>query len=106
MKRYTRWEKLTGRRATLENDRRMFSEIKVERSRVQSGGAGRDQGRSIGGAHLKSASYKSPGRGGARAGAGKPPFQPTETDRSMVSVLAAVGMIHENIASIIGPGLR
>jgi hypothetical protein len=32
-------------------------------------------------------------RGGARAGACKPPFQPTETDRSMVSVLAAVSRI-------------
>jgi hypothetical protein len=42
-------------------------------------------------------------RGGARPGAGKPPFQPTETDRSMVSVMAAVGVTHENIASIISP---
>jgi hypothetical protein len=49
---------------------------------------------------LKSAFYK---RGGARAGAGKPPFVPTETDRSMVSVMAAVGAKHEDIASIIGP---
>ena len=43
------------------------------------------------------------GMGGARAGAGKPPFLPTDTDRSMVSVMAAVGVPHENIASIIGP---
>ena len=49
---------------------------------------------------MNSASYK---RGGARAGAGKPPFLPTETYRSMVSVMAAVGVTHENIASIIGP---
>jgi hypothetical protein len=49
---------------------------------------------------MKSPSDK---RGGARAGAGKPPFQPTETDRSMVSVMAAVGVTHENIATIIGP---
>jgi hypothetical protein len=42
-------------------------------------------------------------RGGARAGAGRPRFVPTEIDRSMVSVMAAVGVTHENIASIIGP---
>jgi hypothetical protein len=42
-------------------------------------------------------------RGGTRAGSGKPPFAPTETDRSMVSVLAAVGVKHEEIASVIGP---
>ena len=41
--------------------------------------------------------------GGARAGAGQPPYQPTESDRSTVMVMAGCGKTQEQIARVIGP---
>ena len=41
-------------------------------------------------------------RGGARPGAGQPPYQPTSADRSTVKNLAAVGVTHSEIAKCIG----
>jgi hypothetical protein len=42
-----------------------------------------------------------PGRGGARPGAGKPPFEPTKEQRRMVSVLAGMGRPHKEIATLV-----
>src|SRR5215468_382257 len=42
-----------------------------------------------------------PGRGGARPGAGKPPFEPTKEQRRIVSVLAGVGRPHKEIATLV-----
>lgn len=41
-------------------------------------------------------------RGGARAGAGQPPHQPTEKTRAEVSALVSFGNTQEEIASYIG----
>lgn len=41
-------------------------------------------------------------RGGARSGSGNPPFVPTDSQRSLVSILAGI-FKHEDIASQIGP---
>ena len=40
-----------------------------------------------------------PGRGGARPGAGQPPFEPTKEQRRMVSILAGMGRPHKEIAT-------
>jgi hypothetical protein len=50
---------------------------------------------------LKNNGYK---RGGARPGAGRVPFEPTEADRSLVKALASVGFQHSQIAGIVRPG--
>jgi hypothetical protein len=45
--------------------------------------------------------------GGARPGAGRPPFEPTKEQRDMVSILAGVGRPHKEIATLVvtpGPG--
>jgi hypothetical protein len=42
-----------------------------------------------------------PGRGGARPGAGKPPFEPTKEQRRTVSILAGVGRPHKEIATLV-----
>jgi hypothetical protein len=42
-----------------------------------------------------------PGRGGARPGAGQPPFEPTKEQRRIVSVLAGVGRPHKEIATLV-----
>jgi hypothetical protein len=42
-----------------------------------------------------------PGRGGARPGAGKPPFEPTKEQRRMVSILAGMGRPHKEIATLV-----
>jgi hypothetical protein len=41
--------------------------------------------------------------GGARPDGGRPPFGPTETERSLVKALRGAGFRHEDIASLIGP---
>src|SRR6516165_6952538 len=42
-----------------------------------------------------------PGRGGARSGAGQPPFEPTKEQRRTVSILAGVGRPHKEIATLV-----
>ena len=42
-----------------------------------------------------------PGRGGARPGAGQPPFEPTKEQRRMVSILAGMGRPHKEIATLV-----
>src|SRR6516165_3423021 len=42
-----------------------------------------------------------PGRGGARPGAGQPPFTPTKEQRRMVSVLAGMRRPHKEIATLV-----
>jgi hypothetical protein len=39
--------------------------------------------------------------GGARPGAGRPPFKPTKEHRRMVSILAGVGRPHKEIATLV-----
>jgi hypothetical protein len=41
--------------------------------------------------------------GGARSGAGQPPYQPTPSDRATVKNLVVCGYTHEQIAKCIGP---
>jgi hypothetical protein len=41
------------------------------------------------------------GRGGARSGAGQPPFKPTKAQRRMVSILGGVGRPHKEIATLV-----
>jgi hypothetical protein len=41
-------------------------------------------------------------RGGARAGAGQPPYEPTPADRATVKNLVVCGYPHEQIAACIG----
>lgn len=41
-------------------------------------------------------------RGGKRTGAGKPPYHPTEADRTTVMVMTAAGIPQERIAACLG----
>jgi hypothetical protein len=40
--------------------------------------------------------------GGARRGAGKPPFKPTDADRTTVTIMVATGLKQEDIAACLG----
>ncbi len=48
---------------------------------------------------------KKSGRGGARPGAGKPPFKPTEKERAQVETLAGFGLPIRQIAALIRDGV-
>jgi hypothetical protein len=50
---------------------------------------------------LKSSAKKK--HGGARPGAGQPPYEPTASDRATVKNLVVCGYTHEKIAKCIGP---
>lgn len=51
---------------------------------------------------MKSAVLKKGKRGGARPGAGKPPYEPTPTDRATVKNLVVCGYTHAQIAQCLG----
>jgi len=48
---------------------------------------------------------KTTGRGGARPGAGKPPFQPTDKERQQVESMSGFGVPYEQIAALIRHGI-
>jgi len=45
-------------------------------------------------------------RGGAREGAGKPPFVPTDEERAYVEKLSGIGLVQEQIAALIRDGIH
>ena len=47
-----------------------------------------------------------PVRGGAREGAGKPPFVPTDEERAYVEKLSGIGLVQEQIAALIRDGIH
>lgn len=44
--------------------------------------------------------------GGARPGAGRKPFAPSDKDRERVEAMAGYGVPHEQIASLVGDGIH
>jgi hypothetical protein len=50
-------------------------------------------------------SKKTNGHGGARPGAGQPPFQPTEAERRQVEALSGYGLPIEQIAVLVRDGI-
>jgi len=56
-------------------------------------------------AQKKSSYIKKGGNGGARAGAGRPAFEPTDVDRKQVEALAGYGVPFEQIAVLIHDGI-
>lgn len=52
-----------------------------------------------------SASKKTNGHGGARPGAGQPPFQPTDAERKQVEALSGYGLPIEQIAVLVRNGI-
>lgn len=49
---------------------------------------------------------RSPNLGGARPGAGKPPFVPTDEERAYVEKLSGIGLVQEQIAALIRDGIH